>query len=117
VKGGGYPQMRLEVQPPLLLAGPAGVLALGEAPKLITDPQCLSGTRILPMSRLQIRQRIPVATGELDQIGCLHDISILDGAGARTKEIRPHVSPRSQPLSLTYTVAVAKSCSGAARGV
>jgi hypothetical protein len=30
--------MRLEVQPPLLLAGPAGVLALGEASKFITDP-------------------------------------------------------------------------------
>jgi hypothetical protein len=111
LKGGGHPHMGLEVQPPLLLAGPAGVLALGEAPKLITDPQCLSGTNILPMSRLQVRRRIPVATGELDQIGCLHDFPILDGAGARTKEIRP------QPLSLTYTVAVAKSCSGAARGV
>jgi hypothetical protein len=95
VKGGGYPHMRLEVQPPLLFAGPAGMLALGEAPKLITDLQSLSGTNVLPMSRLQVRQRIPVATGELDQIGCLQDIPILDGAGARTKEIR------SQPLSLT----------------
>ncbi len=111
MEGGGHPHMRLEVQPPLLLAGPAGVLALSEASKFITDLQSLGGTNVLPMRRLKVRQCIPVATGELDQIGCLHDFPILDGAGARTKEIRP------QPLSLTYTVAVAKSCSGAARGV
>jgi hypothetical protein len=80
-EGGAYPDVRLEIFPPVLLGRPVRMKPLRVLPELVRDQKALAssltGFHRGPVVGLQLREHAPVASGKTGEIGCLHHVDYL----------------------------------------